>query len=60
VPTTLPKRVEHRETDVRNPWDVSIDNVTIVMMVLVALLGMTSPDSSLLTNVEYLAKMGLP
>jgi hypothetical protein len=39
---------------------VSIDNLTIVMMVLVALLGMTSPDSSLLTNVEYLAKMGLP
>jgi hypothetical protein len=60
MPTTLPKRVEHREMDVRNPWEVSVGNLTIVTMVLVALLGMTSSDSSLLINVEYLAKMGLP
>jgi hypothetical protein len=45
--------------DVRNPWDVSVGNLTVVTLILIALLGMTS-FSSLLINVEYLVAMGLP
>ena len=59
MPTILPKRVDHRKMDVRNPWDVSVGNLIVVTVILVALLGMTS-FSSLLINVEYLAAMGLP
>jgi hypothetical protein len=59
MPTILPKRVDHRKMDVRNPWDVSVGNLTVVTVILVALLGTTS-FSSLLINVEYLAAMGLP